>query len=338
MKNKVIEPMILINSGDNTPRLSVYSASDECILSHRNSIYETNHNTSCINPYRRLSTPDMRYPYQYQPPPPPMRHRFSLSLSQDDILSNDQLQQIHFDPRYRDCRSISNISLSSSSSKNRSNNSIHSVQHQFGEHHNRAIAQSKKWNTNPSIYIEEFVDETPIMEEKQSAGSASILGIDEVIQPLNEMSIKSINSTNEIPFIDDDGVFSRSEFVMQPEEQPPQNVNNENLCRKTVNFEILQSQNETCKNILRNKEFNEEFTGTNSLYFNNNNCQNYYVSNQFDSCILDDKTVINRSENPSTNLLKKSVNGGKNPSWNFNLKGCVGSLRSKFRCLILTVK
>lgn len=174
------------------------------------------------DPYRRLSTPDMRYPYQYQPPPPPMRHRYSLSLSQDDILSNDQLQQIHFDPRYRDCRSISNISLSSSSSKNRSNSSINSVQlqrgHPFCGSQSRIIAQSKKWDTNPSIYIEEFVDEPPVIEQtdKQSASSASIVNslssVEDIVQPLDEMCIKSVSSVDEIPFIDDDEpVFSSSE-------------------------------------------------------------------------------------------------------------------------------
>lgn len=217
--------MILVNSGDNTPRLSVYSASDECILKHRNSMCEANQMTGggsfiSRDPYRRLSTPDMRYPYQYQPPPPPMRHRYSLSLSQDDILSNDQLQQIHFDPRYRDCRSISNISLSSSSSKNRSNSSINSVQlqPQFGGSQSRIIAQSKKWDTNPSIYIEEFVDESPVVEEtdKQSASSASIVNslssVEDIVQPLDEMCIKSVSSVDEIPFIDDDEQIFNSEL------------------------------------------------------------------------------------------------------------------------------
>lgn len=212
--------MILVNSGDNTPRLSVYSASDECIFKHRNSLCEAKQLAdgcafSFREPYRRLSTPDMRYPYQYQPPPPPMRHRYSLSLSHDDILSNDQLQQIHFDPRYRDCRSISNISLSSSSSKNRSNSSISSVQLHppFGGSQSRIISHSKKWDTNPSIFIEEFVDEPAVIEEtdKQSASSASLANslssVEDIVQPLDEMGIKSVNSIDEIPFIDDEEFY-----------------------------------------------------------------------------------------------------------------------------------
>lgn len=230
--------MILVNSGDNTPRLSVYSASDECILKHRNSVCEENKGLGCSysfrEPYRRLSTPDMRYTYQYQPPPPPMRHRYSLSLSQDDILSNDQLQQIHFDPRYRDCRSISNISLSSSSSKNRSNSSISSVQlhPQCVGSQSRIIAQSKKWDTNPSIYIEEFVDETPVIEEtdKQSASSASLVNslssVDDIVPPLDEMCIKSVNSADEIPFIDDE------QFLINDRKQ----VNDENHWRKLIDY------------------------------------------------------------------------------------------------------
>lgn len=195
----------------------MYSASDECILKHRNSLHEINPffetGTSISRePFRRLSTPDMRYTYQYQPPPPPTRHRYSLSLSQDDILSNDQLQQIRFDPRYRDCRSISNISLSSNSSKNRSSNSLNNIQlpPQLNGNQNRTIGQSKKWETNPSIYIEEFVDEPIITDEidKQSASSASIVNslssVDDIVQPLDEMCIKSVSSVDEIPFIDDD--------------------------------------------------------------------------------------------------------------------------------------
>lgn len=177
----------------------------------------------------------------------PLGRRYSLSLSQDDILSNDQLQQIRFDPRYRDCRSISNISLSSNSngkSRNNSNNSLSSINsgQMFG---GRVTASgpampSKRWDTNPSIYIEEYVDDS---DDKQSGSCSLNSSAEQIVQPLDEYGIKSVSSVEEIPFIDDSekeataaATAAQSVGIMIDKQR---RESTSTTCRKTVSFDML---------------------------------------------------------------------------------------------------
>lgn len=271
-----------------TPRLSVNSASDECIFRHRNSMFEQYHSSNYRDPYRRLSTPDMRYPHQAPSPHyDPLGHRYSLSLSQDDILSNDQLQQIRFDPRYRDCRSFSNISLSSNSNKSRSNTSVNSFNSGPLAGSQGKLPQPKRWDTNPSIYIEEYVDQPPT-NDQVSVGSGSGSGhsggsIDYIVQPLDEMCIKSVSSAEDIPFIDED-----SELRNDHKQDPTCNRHNSQpVCRKTVSFEVLSPDNSN-----RGTKFNKK------VNINNNNNNNI-------TCDSNVVTVSNRCDfkDPNTNCI-----------------------------------
>lgn len=241
-----------------TPRFSVTSASDECIFGSRNRTYDAYQlNSPYRDTFRRRSTPDFRLysgpggggGSNYDMRAATGGHRYSLSLSNDDILSNDQLQQIRFDPRYRDCRSISNISLSSNSggkSRNNSNNSlnsVHSGQMFGGSRSNVSTLPPKSWDTNPSIYIEEYVDEPVLVS---SGGTSSARSSNEqIVQPLDELCMKSVSSAEDIPFIDGEGP---SHGIMIDQRRRESN------CRKTVSFDVL--NNEGSNNNNNNNEGN----------------------------------------------------------------------------------
>lgn len=124
---------------------------------------------------RRLSNPDIH-------------RRHSLSLSHDDILSNDRLEQIHFDPRYRDYRHSSNHSLNSLQKeflqqqqqqqiKSRSN-SLSNIGRQ-----NSCI----RYDTPPSIHVEEYVDIDD--DEEEDDGNAEVLIIPPLIVPQFHLQI-----------------------------------------------------------------------------------------------------------------------------------------------------
>lgn len=193
--------------------------------------------------FRRSSNPDIY----------PGARRFSSSYSHEDILSNDQLDQIHFDPRYRDYRSASSLNYCYTRSRSNSLNSEGSGGNN-GSHFRRLsshsppllgapLAHQKRWDTNPSIFIEEYHDEEPV--KSCSVGSErnskeTLCSSNESIQPLSECAIKSFGDLSKIPFIDDD--FNDSAPCRFPDDpdrkscMPSQRVN---TCRKTVSFDVI---------------------------------------------------------------------------------------------------
>lgn len=217
---------------------------------------------------RRRSNPDIY----------PGVRRYSTSYSQEDILSNDQLDQIHFDPRYRDYRSASSLYNRSRS------NSLHSVgsggniinQYQqfrrLSTHSPPLISApllpQKRWDTNPSIFIEEYRDDnhssqsktkskTESKTESKSLGnSKETLGSsNDSLLPLSESNIKSLGDLTDIPFIDDDSNDSADNLNRFPIkdkingftpsssfQERSTNYNNNTNCRKTVSFDAIAGQ------------------------------------------------------------------------------------------------
>ncbi|XP_062564863.1 uncharacterized protein LOC134227373 isoform X6 [Armigeres subalbatus] len=176
--------------------------------------------------YRRMSNPDISQP-----------RRYSLSLSNEDILSNDQLQQIHFDPRYRDCRST--VSLTSFHNRTRSN-SLGSIGRMNGglppmmggTPPSSTIliggagsisggGKPVRYDTPPSIFIEDYdsrgsshnssremikIDEAPEPETPQSPTMVVPVFELKVDAPSTDSNLTVVADVNldDIPFIDDD--------------------------------------------------------------------------------------------------------------------------------------
>ncbi|XP_055616215.1 afadin isoform X7 [Toxorhynchites rutilus septentrionalis] len=181
------------------------------MMNHTNSTPYLSYNDTL----RRMSNPDITQP-----------RRYSLSLSNEDILSNDQLQQIHFDPRYRDCRST--VSLNSVYNRTRSSSlgSIGRMNAPTGSGNipsvvcpdNGGGAKPVRYDAPPSIYVEDYdsrgsshssremirIDETgepetppsvdiPIFEVKVEAPSTD-----------SNLSFVADVNLDDIPYIDDD--------------------------------------------------------------------------------------------------------------------------------------
>ncbi|XP_058812583.1 afadin isoform X4 [Topomyia yanbarensis] len=182
------------------------------VMSHTTSAPYLSYNNDA---FRRMSNPDIV----------PSR-RFGLSFSNDDILSNDQLQQIHFDPRYRDCRST--VSLSSFHNRSRSN-SLGSLGRSNGGAMSIGPAPSTvsvgsgpkpiRYDTPPSIYVEDYDS-----RGSSHSGSREMIKIEEAAEPETLITVElpvfeikvdapSTDSNlsfvadvnlDDIPFIDDD--------------------------------------------------------------------------------------------------------------------------------------
>jgi hypothetical protein len=203
--------------------------------------------------FRRSSNPDIY----------PGARRFSTSYSHEDILSNDQLDQIHFDPRYRDYRSASSLNYSYNRSRSNSLNSAGSGGNfmQQPNHFRRLssshspplinvpLAPQKRWDTNPSIFIEEYHDEhsRSKTESRSEHHSKETLGSNESLQPLSECDIKSFGDLSQIPFIDDDPSES-APCRFSPEDLRRKSSSgimsggsprNTSSCRKTVSFDVI---------------------------------------------------------------------------------------------------
>lgn len=264
------------------------SDSDESIRRYRldqfssqQYLFPRPHSTLSLNqlPFnRRRSNPDIY----------PGARRFSTSYSDEDILSNDQLDQIHFDPRYRDYRSASTINNSNYRVRS---NSLHSMssagrvtpQYQYQYQPYRRVSsvspplhqltvplapQPRRWNTNPSIFIEEYRDDDiqqkslsdAKVEKKKSLDSLYNTSNDSLVlhQGLSENDIKSFGDLSEIPFIDDDSNESApcrfdesatdKEMIMRP-------------CRKTVSFDVIETRSE--QPMLNGKNFPSKFPKSN---------------------------------------------------------------------------
>lgn len=201
--------------------------------------------------FRRRSNPDIY----------PGARRYSTSYSDKDILSNDQLDQIHFDPRYRDYRSASSLNNSNYRSRSNSLQSTASTGNIIIPQYQpfrRISSQSppliaplipqKRWDTNPSIFIEEYRendDDAHMAEsmrsENEKNSKESLCTSNESLQSaLSVHDIKSFGDITEIPFIDEDlnefapcRVKSIDEIIPKRESI--------NSCRKTVSFDMLKN-------------------------------------------------------------------------------------------------
>jgi hypothetical protein len=234
------------DSDENIRRYRLGHASQEQHLNPRPS------STLSLNQlnFRRRSNPDIY----------PGTRRYSTSYSDEDILSNDQLDQIHFDPRYRDYRSAS--SLNNSNYRSRSN-SLHSMastgniimpQYQpFRRVSNQSppliapLIPQKRWDTNPSIFIEEYCDNDDVHKseslksENNKNSKETLCTSNESLQPaLSINDMKSFGDLTEIPFIDDDSNDSAPCRVLSNDEIAPKKELM-NTCRKTVSFDMLKS-------------------------------------------------------------------------------------------------
>jgi hypothetical protein len=197
---------------------------------------------------------------------PDIQRRCSLSLSNDDILSNDQLQQIHFDPRYRDYRSSSslnrlssNVQIPPAAQKRNRSTSLTSMRssHSSGSGDilrsrtnsdvgiNFPVVQ--RFDTNPCIYVEEYDDNN----ENTLKG---LYNFDTNNQPLSEVSLKSClgDNVDEIPYIDDVGEvvvdvvipLNRATPPLAPSQKATTSImtnrrNSNSSCRKTVSFDFF---------------------------------------------------------------------------------------------------
>ncbi|CRK86935.1 CLUMA_CG000755, isoform C [Clunio marinus] len=234
---------------------------------------------------RRNSTPEMY----------PGARRFSMSYSHEDILSNDQLDQIHFDPRYRDYRSASSLNNSHNRTRSNSLNSMGGSGNIFQNlQYRRMSSQSsppllglgigvggsrngsvgiglglgvttplvtqKRWDTNPSIFIEEYqeVDQnksktesikTESKSEKRNSSKETLYSSNESLQPLSESDIKSFGDLSKIPFIDDDDSTESAPCRFMDIDVDDGTKTNgvasssgqRNACRKTVSFDVIAS-------------------------------------------------------------------------------------------------
>uniref|UniRef100_A0A182MPI8 Afadin n=1 Tax=Anopheles culicifacies TaxID=139723 RepID=A0A182MPI8_9DIPT len=168
-----------------------------------NHTYSTPYLTQNDAAYRRMSNPDIS------------QRRYSLSLSHEDILSNDQLQQIHFDPRYRDCRSSNSLNSIYYNQQRTRSNSLNSIG-RIG-----TIMKPVRYDTPPSIYVEDYDSrsnshssremikieetaepETPVVEERRPSCVFEI----RIEAPSTESNLSFVADVNldDIPFIDED--------------------------------------------------------------------------------------------------------------------------------------
>ncbi|KAG5672262.1 hypothetical protein PVAND_002403 [Polypedilum vanderplanki] len=209
--------------------------------------------------YRRSSNPDIY----------PGARRFSTSYSDEDILSNDQLDQIHFDPRYRDYRSASSLNNSNYRTRSNSLHSMHSGGSNIGmsalmpqyQPFRRVSSTSpplisvplmpqKRWNTNPSIFIEEYCDDEhktesvkSEVEETRNTSKETLCTSNESLQTpaLSVYDIKSFGDLSQIPFIDDDSNDSAPCRVLSDTEICHKDDKKRDTCRKTVSFDVIKT-------------------------------------------------------------------------------------------------
>lgn len=198
---------------------------------------------------RRKSNPDIY----------PGARRFSTSYSNEDILSNDQLDQIHFDPRYRDYRSASSLnyeSRASSYNRDRSNSlnsgSGENIYTQY-QQYRRLSCQSpplpmnllvpqKRWDTNPAIFIEEYKDDHSKSKTESKNSKESLRSSNESLPPLSESDIKSFCDLSSIPFIDEDpNDAAPCRFPQDDFELAPCGImtGGKTCPRKSVSFDVI---------------------------------------------------------------------------------------------------
>lgn len=273
---------------------------------------------------RRRSNPDIY----------PGARRFSTSYSHEDILSNDQLDQIHFDPRYRDYRSASSLNNSYNRSRSNSLNSagsggnIMQQYQQFRRLSNHSppllgapLIPQKRWDTNPSIFIEEYHDDvskskTESRNETNSARNSkeTLCSSSESLQPLNECDIKSFGDLSEIPFIDDDSNESAPcRFGDDENERKMCGImsgsgGQRNTCRKTVSFDVIAGGASTHQSLFTNNGKNFP-KNPNSIPYPTDKNPLFHGSHRFRANVRPSRDGINRrppSHSSSVPMLSSS--------------------------------
>lgn len=264
---------------------------------------------------RRRSNPDIY----------PGKRRFSTSYSHEDILSNDQLEQIHFDPRYRDYRSASSLHNCNYRSRSSSLNSFGSSGNflqqfnQFRRISNQSpplasLPLKKNWEMNPSIFIEEFNDDEYLKSHESKSNSETernskekMFNSNESFQPLNESVIKSFGDLSQIPFIDDDYDSAPCRFKTEDCGEKPHGIinndNQRNTCCKTVSFNDGETSRQQYpftkngKNIPKNP---------NSIPYSTDKNQLFHGSNLIRANVRPSRTGINRYFQPCSRVSKPS--------------------------------
>ncbi|XP_070491232.1 uncharacterized protein [Chironomus tepperi] len=108
------------------------------------------------------------------------------------------------------------------------------------------LIPQKRWDTNPSIFIEEYRDDEAhksesMKSENEKTSKETLCTSNDSLQPaLSVHDIKSFGDLTEIPFIDDDS----NEFVpcrVQSSDEIVPKKESMNTCRKTVSFDMLKS-------------------------------------------------------------------------------------------------
>lgn len=248
--------------------------------------------------YRRRSNPDIY----------PGARRFSTSYSDEDILSNDQLDQIHFDPRYRDYRSASSLNNSNYRSRSNSLHSTASSGHMAPQYqHFRRVSSpspplipaplipQKRWDTNPSIFIEEYRDEEPKSDAKSDEKNSreTLCTSNDSLQPaLSVNDIKSFGDLSQIPFIDDDDTAPCRILSSESNNELTKKTDdiNAKTCRKTVSFDMIKS----------GPSYQRLYTSNGNNFPKNFSHSNFYST--------DKNSLFHASQNPSLSSCRTMSN------------------------------
>lgn len=223
---------------------------------------------------------------------PHLNYRRYSSYSHEDIL-NMKYQHVTIDPRYRDSRPFvkSNSNIYDNArrdfmSRRRSSSSLQDdvlrpfqllQMNEFLRRSSPTMNRTRStspnisdkisdksnsnWNLNPSIFIEEYIDNP----EVKSNNSSTNLSNTEYHQPLNEESVAPFAGCDEIPFIDDEHVFISAQHhhricdnylpdvncVDMPKPLPPQTQTQSQTVknRKTVSFDLMDETDNELFNI-----------------------------------------------------------------------------------------
>ena len=259
---------------------------------------------------RRRSNPDIY----------PGARRFSTSFSHEDILSNDQLEQIHFDPRYRDYRSASSLNNSNHRTRSNSLNSVASggnMGYQYQQFRRLSnvspplmgapLIPQKRWDTNPSIFIEEYNDDEHLKSKTESNSESNrsernsketLFSSNESLQPLSECDIKSFGDLSQIPFIDEDSNESAPcRFTVDDCDRKTSGImssgSQRQTCRKTVSFDVIAGPSGH-QHLFTNNGKNSP-KNPNSIPYPTDKNQLFHGSNRFRANVRPTRDGINRT-------------------------------------------
>lgn len=108
------------------------------------------------------------------------------------------------------------------------------------------LAPQKRWDTNPSIFIEEYHDDEQSKSKTESEKNSreTLCSSSESLQPLNECNIKSLGDLTQIPFIDDEAESAPCNF--DGGKKPV------GSSRKTVSFDVIAGETSGHRHLFTN--------------------------------------------------------------------------------------